>query len=551
LGIVYVIGHKNPDTDSVCAAMGMARLKRELGMKNVVAARAGALNPQTTFILERLGFTPPLYVPDVHPRARDVMTDRVFTVYEDTPLIKVMEIMDAEKVRFVPVVKADGRPYGVVTLMALAARFMEGTGPAGPARQVRASVANIREALGGRCLVDLTGKRVLELSIFVGAMGRESFLSTIKKEGADRSLVIVGDREDIQRETIEMGVAVLIVSGGLDVSEAVAAMAGKKGVSLIVSPFDSATTAQIVKLSTPASMICETTFSTIGCDELTENIKRRLAQVTGLIVVDKKGLLQGLVTRSRILKRSPISLILVDHNELSQAVDGAANVEIRGVIDHHRIGGFQSVSPIPFVCGPVGSTSTLVAEQFGAEGVELDKDMAGLLLSGVLSDTVVLKSPTTTERDRAVVKELEKISGLDYRAFGEEIFRATASLKKLGAETAVMGDHKAFTTAGKTFGIGQVETIGFDEFYDEKDKLREVLQALMARRGFYLSALLVTDIVHGTSLFLAVGVPEVLYKLGYPEIAKDLFELKGVISRKKQVVPHILNVFNEIYHDEK
>ncbi len=530
--------------------MGMARLKTELGMKNVVAARAGTLNPQTKFVLKRLGLEPPLYVSDVHPRAKDVMTDRVFTVHKDTPLIKVMEIMEEEKVRFVPVVSEDNRPYGVVTLMELAKRFMAGTGP-GAARQVRASIANMQEALGGRSLVDCTGTKVLELSIFVGAMGRESFLSTIKKEGAGRSLVIVGDREDIQRETIEFGVAVLIVSGGFDVSESVVAMAGKKGVSLIVSPFDSATTAQVVKLSTPASMICETTFSTIGSDELTENIKRRLAQVTGLIVVDKKGLLHGLVTRSRILKRSPISLILVDHNELSQAVDGAGSVEIRGVVDHHRIGGFQSVSPIPFVCGPVGSTSTLVAEQFYSEGVEMDKDMAGLLLSGVLSDTVVLKSPTTTERDRTIVARLEAISGLDYRAFGEEIFRATSSLTKLGAEAAVMGDHKVFTAAGKTFGIGQVETIGFDEFYKEKDNLRKELQGLMAKKGFYLSALLVTDIVKGTSLFLAVGVPEVLYKLGYREIGKDLYELKGVISRKKQVVPHILNAFNEIYQAEK
>jgi len=550
LGIVYVIGHKNPDTDSVCSAIGMARLKRELGMENVVAARAGTLNPQTTFILERLGLEPPLYVADVHPRARDVMTDRVFTVSPETPLIKVMEIMEEEKVRFVPVVTEDNRPYGVVTLMALAKRFMAGTGT-GAARQVRASTENIREALGGRSLVDFTGPRVLELAVFVGAMGRSSFLSTIKKEGPARSLVIVGDREDIQRETIELGVAVLIISGGFDVSESVVAMAGKKGVSLIVSPFDSATTAQIVKLSTPASMICDRAFETIGCDELTENIKRRLAHVTGLIVVDNEGLVHGLVTRSRILKRSPISLILVDHNELSQAVDGAANVEIRGVIDHHRIGGFQSVSPIPFVCGPVGSTSTLVAEQFEAEGVPMDKSIAGLLLAGVLSDTVVLKSPTTTERDRAIVNRLEKISALDYKTFGEEIFRATASLKKLGPEAAVNGDHKVFTAGGKTFGIGQVETVGFDEFYEEKDKLRRVLQSLMAKKGFYLSALLVTDIVRGTSLFLAVGVPEVFYHLAYPEVAKDLFELKGVMSRKKQVVPHIINIFNELYQADK
>ncbi len=546
MGTVYVIGHKNPDTDSVCSAIALARLKKRLGMENVVAARAGDLNPQTTFILERLGITPPLYVPDVHPRARDVMAENLFTVSPCTPLIKVVKLMEREKVRFIPVINEDGSPYGVITLMYLARKFMAATEP-GPARLVRASTDNIIEALGGRSLLDFTDGAQQTLSLFVGAMSVESFLSTIRSKGAEECVVVVGDREDIQRETIELGVHLLIVSGGFDVSDGVLSLAKEKGVSLIVSPFDSATTAQIVRLSTPASMICDTSFDTIDRNELTETIKYRLEKVTGLMVVNKKGVLQGLVTRSRILKPSPISLILVDHNELAQAVDGAAKVEIMGVVDHHRIGGFQSMKPIPFVCGPVGSTSTLVAELYGTEGVALDKDMAALLLAGVLSDTVLLKSPTTTDRDRDIVKILEKVSEIDSRVFGEEIFRATSSLKKRGAEAVVKSDHKVFTAAGKTFGIGQVETIGFDEFYKEKDNLRKVLQGLMAKEGLLLSALLVTDIVLGTSLFLAVGVPEVFFNLGYREIDKDVYELKGVISRKKQVVPHILNIFNEIY----
>ncbi len=550
MAMVYVIGHKNPDTDSVCSAIALAALKQKLGMENVAAARAGDLNPQTTFILERLGITPPLYVSDVHPRAKDVMAENVFTVSEDTPLIKVINIIEREKVRFVPVLAADGRPYGVITLLSLAQKFMSATEP-GPASLVRASTGNIREALGAETLLDFTKGALKTLSVFVGAMTVQSFMNIIKGEKAEECLVIVGDREDIQREIIALGVAVLIVSGGFIVSDAVLRLAEEKGVSLIVSPYDSATTAQIVRLSTPASKICDTSFETIGSNELTDEIKYKLGKVTGLMVVNKKGFLQGLVTRSRILKPSPVSLILVDHNELSQAVDGAGRVEIKGVVDHHRIGGFQSVKPIPFVCGPVGSTSTLVAELYDTEGVEMDKDVAGLLLAGVLSDTVLLKSPTTTERDRVVVKTLEKVSGLDYQIFGEEIFKATSSLKKRGPEAVVNGDHKAFTAAGKTFGIGQVETIGFDEFYKEKDKLRKVLQGLMAQKGFLLSALLVTDIVRGTSLFLAVGVPEVFYNLGYREIGKDVYELKGVISRKKQVVPHILNVFNEIYQAEK
>jgi len=212
-------------------------------------------------------------------------------------------------------------------------------------------------------------------------------------------------------------------------------------------------------------------------------------------------------------------------------------------VDHHRIGGFKSPRPIPFICGPVGSTSTLVAELYEAEGVKMEKDIAGLLLGAVLSDTVILRSPTTTERDRRVVERLEKISGLEHRAFGEEIFRATSSIGKRGAAAAVRGDHKVFSVGGRSFGIGQVETIGFDEFYDEKENLRRELEKIMEEKGLSLSALLVTDIVRGDSLFLAVGDAEVLYNLGYPELEPGLYELRGVISRKKQVAPHILHVF--------
>ncbi len=549
-GRVYVIGHRNPDTDSIASAMALARLKSELGMKNVIAARAGDLNPQTTFILGRLGLPAPVFVPDVHPRARDIMAEKVFTVSSHTPLIRVMELMERERVRFVPVVDIDGRPEGVITLMALSRMFMAITG-AGPQRVVRASTRNIRDALGGTSLLDLTGGEVRDLSIFVGAMTRKSFQGTIKREDPRRCVVIVGDREDIQREAVDMGTALLIVSGGFGVSDEVLEKARQRGVSIIMSPFDTAATAQVARLSAPASIICDNAFESVSPDERVEDMRYRLKRVTGLMVAGKDGVLRGVVTRSSLLKPSPVSLILVDHNELSQAVEGAESVEVLGVVDHHRIGGFKSPRPIPFVTGPVGSTSTLVAELYEAEGVKMDAKIAGLLLGAVLSDTVMLRSPTTTERDRRVVERLERTSGLEHMAFGEEIFRATSSIRKQGAGAAVRGDHKVFKADGRSFGIGQVETIGFGEFHEEKDNLRQELEKIREEKGLSLSALLVTDIVRGDSLFLAVGEAEVLYNLGYEELEPGLYELHGVISRKKQVAPHILHVFEGLYQDRK
>jgi len=519
--VVYVIGHRNPDTDSIASAMGLSRLKTGLGMENVVAARAGDLNPQTAFILGRLGLEPPVFVPDVHPRARDIMTEEVFTVSPETPLVRVMEIMERERVRFVPVITGNGKPVGVITLMALAGKFMSVTGP-GPARTLRASTRNIRDALGGSTVLDLTGEEVRDLSIFVGAMTTASFLRTMGREGAERCVVIVGDREDIQREAVNLGVALLIVSGGFGVSSGIIESARERGVSIIVSPSDTAATAQVARLSAPASLICETAFESVAPDERVEDMRHRLNRVTGLMVTGKDGALRGVVTRSSLLRPSPVSLILVDHNELSQAVEGADSVEILEVVDHHRIGGFKSPRPIPFICGPVGSTSTLVAELYEREGVKMERDIAGLLLGAVLSDTVILRSPTTTERDRAVVSRLEELSGLEHRAFGEEIFGATSSIRGRGAGAVVRGDHKVFTMDGRSFGIGQVETIGFDEFYGEKGNLERELERIMAEKGLVLSALLVTDIVRGDSLFLAVGEAEVLYNLGYEEVEPGL-----------------------------
>jgi manganese-dependent inorganic pyrophosphatase len=228
-------------------------------------------------------------------------------------------------------------------------------------------------------------------------------------------------------------------------------------------------------------------------------------------------------------------------------VDGAEEANIVEVIDHHRIGNFTTTHAIPFICEPVGSTSTLVAELWRRSGHEIGRKTAGLLLGGVLSDTVLLKSPTTTGRDRDIAGWLEEKSGLGLEAFGSEIFAATSSLKKRGPVGAVRGDHKVFEAKGRKFGIGQVETIGFEELADELQGLTEELRKVKDEKGLELSALLVTDIVMGTSLLVAVGEKDVMYNLGYPRVMDDVFELKNVISRKKQVVPHVLSVFNDIY----
>lgn len=546
--IIYIIGHKNPDTDSICSAIGLAELKRAEGVDNIEPARAGDINPQTSFILNYFNIKPPKYLVNVYPRAKDIMSKNVISVTENTTLLRTMEIIREENVRFIPVLDKSHKPKGIVTLMDLA-KIQIAQVEAESSRMVFTSASNIKGTLKGEMVTDFMGDSEINLYVYVGAMMEDSFLKVLGDSNPRECAVIVGDREQIQRISVERGICILIITGGLKVNSLIIDAARKRGVTIIISPFDSATTALRVRLSTPAHKVCNSEFEKVSPDDLVEDIKHRLTKSKnrGLVVLDTDGVMQGIITKSNLLRPSGIKLILVDHNELSQAIDGAEEVKIIEVVDHHRLGNFHTTQPISFLCEPVGSTSTIVSELFREKGIKIKRETAGLLLGGVLSDTVMLRSPTTTERDREIVPWLEEKSGLNHLAFGREIFTATSSLKKMGVEAVVKGDYKTYDTKGKKFGIGQVETVGFDEFYEVKEDLKGELLKVKNERGLRLSTLLITDIVYGNSLLLVVGEKEVIYNLDYPKLEEDIYELKNVLSRKKQLAPHFLSLFNEIY----
>jgi len=546
--ITYVIGHKNPDTDSICSALALAELKRLEGEENIEAARAGDVNPQTSYLLERFKVSPPKFLSNVYPRAKDMMTIDVLSVEESTPIIKVMEIIRDRNIRFIPVLNKKREALGVLAPVDIArnniAQF-----ETEKSRHVFTSLKNIVTTLGAHTISDSLGNEEKTFSVYVGAMEEESFLNVLGKTNPAECIVIVGDREGIQRISVERKIGILIVTGNLKVSPEIARTAKERGVSIITSPYDSATTALLVRMSTPAYKVCNDDFETASGDDLADDLKQRLATNggRGIVVVDKEGAMAGVITKSNLLKPSGIKLVLVDHNELSQAVDGADMVKICEVVDHHRLGNFHTTYPIRFICEPVGSTSTLVSEMYRKNNVGIRKEIAGLLLGGVMSDTVILKSPTTTDRDRDIVPWLEEKAGLNHVDFGREMFSATSSLKKIGPAKAVNSDYKTFEAKGNNFGVGQVETIGFDEFYEEKEKLGKELVKIKEAKSLKLSALLVTDIVQGTSLLLIEAEKEIIYNLGYPLVEEKVYELKNVLSRKKQVAPHLLSLFNEIY----
>jgi len=538
---IYVIGHKNPDTDSVASAMAYAHLKRALGCQGVTAAMAGALNPQTSWVLTRLGLEAPLYLADVHPKVRDVVRRTPITVPASAPLLTALELFHHDGIRILPVLDEAGAPVGVIPLLKIAERSLV-TGPAS-LRAVTASLSSIAACLEGQFLAGGCDGGLENLHLFVGAMGEGSFNSKIAGFDPENLIVVTGDRRAIQLSAIERGVRLLVVTGGLAVDDDVVQLAEEKGVALLSTPLDTAAAVSRARLATPARQLAEPVSESVGVGQPLGRLREKLLHATAVLVLEDDGTLAGVATKSSLLAPLPYALILVDHNELSQSVPGAEDLEILEVIDHHKLGNQPTSTPILFISSPVGSTCTIVSSQYDEYGITPPPEIAALLLAGILSDTVILKSPTTTRRDRDAVERLAALAGLDWEAFGAEIFAASGGLSAYGSPERVVGaDFKLFSQGETRFGVGQVEVFGFSEFNRMKPELKGALASLREKEGLDLAGLMVTDISTESTLFLMEGGHAFSRHMGYPEPEPHLFEMKGVMSRKKQLVPHLIKV---------
>ncbi|WP_243373637.1 putative manganese-dependent inorganic diphosphatase [Geotalea sp. SG265] len=541
----YVIGHRNPDTDSIASAIAYAALKQRRGMTNVIAAMAGQPNPQARFVLQKLGIPEPVYLPDVHPKVRDTLRRQPVTLSPGATAYEALEKFHGSGVRSLPVLDNQRRPQGVVTLLRLSENLLLPCPE--QHREMTTSSAALARTLGGTVIIGTACEDPSVMKLFIGAMEEESFLERIAGEQPDQLLIITGNRRSIQQAAIEQGVRILIITGGHGLEADLAALALERRVTVLLSPHDTATTAWLSRLSTPVSLIADPRFVTIGLGEPLAHLQQKLRTETAILALEENGTLAGVATKSSLLAPLPYGLILVDHNELGQAVPGAEAVEIAEVIDHHKLGNSHSTMPIAFFTSPVGSTCTLVAMRYRECDIEPEQNMAALLLAGILSDTVILKSPTTTDLDREMVAWLEKTAGVDAVGFGRDIFAASSSLKNYkSAEDAVMADFKLFQHEGKSLGIGQVEVVGYDEFFEMKEALLAALATLKKQEKLYISGLMVTDITTESSLFLVEGYTRIAHCMDYPQLEPHLYELKGIMSRKKQMVPHLFKILSKV-----
>ncbi len=540
---IYVIGHRNPDTDSICAALAYARLKQLTGNPDVIAARAGEINMQTEFVLNTFGIDLPLYLPDVKIRVRDVMTSEPRSVHMEMSVGDVLDFMNGYDLLMVPVTDREGHYRGAITLQDLA-KFYARHADAATSNRIVASLTGIAKAIQGNSLFLFEENDTKSGRIVVGAMETDGFRQVMEYYSGEGCVVIVGDRKEIQRYAIECQARCLIVTGGFLPDKAVLDLAQKKKVSVISSPYDTATTVRLMHLSTPAKEVFSSDFYSVSPYDLLLDVKSRMVDsaLRGCPVVDTDGKLTGILTRRDMLKDFRKKVILVDHNEASQAIPGIEEAEVIEVFDHHRIGSFQTLHPILFVVEPVGCTNTLVAELYLKQGVEPELPYAGIMLSAILSDTVIMKSPTTTDRDRRIAAYLANLTGLDIQKLGEDMFNASSDLLKKKPEEIIKTDYKVYEVGKEKIGIGQIEVIEMLTFEKIRESLLESLNKIMIEERLTLACLLVSDIIYENSLLLFSGDSGIVTRIGYPIIAPNLAELKGVLSRKKQLVPRILSV---------
>ena len=545
---ILVIGHRNPDTDSICSAIGYAEFKRLMGMTRVIPARCGDINDRIAFVLRTFGVAPPRFVPDVSPKVRDVMQHQVTSISPEATAAEALSMMEKGNLRVLPIVDDDRFCRGLISVFKMGKFLLPLEDREFGSRKVFASIRSLCRNLSAKLSFGVYVDREEELILMVGAMSVASFAERLPKYPREKVLVVVGDRRNIQELAIRQRVRAVVVTGDLTIDEDLVQLAQENEVSLLASPHDSATTVLLCRSAIGVDHIKHDHFLTFREDESLSSIRALAVSSSfqAFPVLDAYQRMVGILSKTDLLKRVDRKLILVDHNELSQAVKGADQVEIIEIIDHHRIGAFTSHQPMLFMNRPVGSTSTIVADLFFTHQLPMAKEIGGLLLAGLVSDTYNLTSPTTTEVDAEVLARLAKVTGMDPDDFTEQLFSSGSVLMGRPAADAITADCKEYTERGKKFSVAQIEEIGFNRFWERREALVEALESYRASNGYLFSSLLITDVVRQTSLLLVAGDTDYLSRIHYPEVDSGVFELSGVVSRKKQLLPFLVHCLENL-----
>ena len=544
---VVVIGHRNPDTDSICSAIAYAELKNKTSDLVCEPRRAGKMNQETEFVLKKFGVKPPRMCTDVNPKIRDVDYREMPGIPGSTSLRKAWEIMRDQKIDTLPVTSADNELEGVITVKDIATANMDVFDTEILAKS-KTSYKNILETLDGTMVVGSEDAVCATGRIRIGTATPEMLESTVEKG----DIVILTNRYESQLCAIEKEAALLIICNGSKVGRTIQRIAEETGVAIMTTPEDTYAVGKLISQCAPISYymtrddIMKFTLVTPVAD-----VTRVMAKVRHRYfpILDEDGKYCGMVSRRNIIALRKRRIILVDHNEATQAVEGFDQAEILEIIDHHRIGSLETSGPVYFRNQPVGCTATIITQMYDENGVEIPQKTAGLLLAAILSDTLVFRSPTCTPLDEATAKRLAKIAGVDINEFANEMFEAGEKLDGKTAEEVFLQDFKVFMCGDIRFGVAQGSYMTRKNLLAAENLLRPYLEEARNKQNVEDIYMLLTDVPKEESVVIGSGryAAEVLADGFETQPAEDgSFTLPGVVSRKKQFIPALMTAYQEL-----
>lgn len=544
--VIYVTGHKNPDSDSICAAYGYSEFKNRLGSNTpVIPVRLGTINNETQYILDTFGVKTPQLLETVKLKVEDLEIDSVGPVRPEISLRAAWNIMKDKKIKSLPVADANGHLVGILSISNLTSAYMD-IWDNQIIDKSNTTIENIVETLSANEIyIDVKNKR-FPGKLTVGAMHPESMKGIV--EAGD--IAIVGDRVEAQEELINLGVSLMIITGSHSLPANLVKLAEQKGVNVISTAHDSFTASRLIIQSIPVSYVMvKDNLVSFSTDDLVEDIKDIMVETRfrSYPVIDSDGKVIGTISRYHLISNFKKKVIQVDHNERGQSVDGLDEAEVLEIIDHHRVADIQTSNPIYFRNEPLGSSSTIVAKCFFEHGITPSKETAGLLTGAIISDTLLFRSPTCTEQDKEICNKLAEIAGIkDIEAFAKEMFKEGTSLKGKTVEEIFNQDFKPFNIGDFKIGVAQVNTMDIDGFMPLKEDMLDYMNQKAQNSKFDFMLLLLTDILNeGSQLLFTGSNVEIVEKTFNVKIENNTAFLPGVLSRKKQVIPPLTNIINQ------
>lgn len=535
---IYVIGHKNPDTDSICSAIAYAQLLNSACDKKYIPARCGPLNDETRYAIDYFGVEEPCFIDSVEACIADLPQIYSLSAEETLPTIDIIKIMDESNVRNVPITDSGGYLKGLISEYGLAQAYVRRD----KIEQLSITpikLNTLKRILGAEIMV--SSGDLLEGKVYIAIDALHVTLSRLKKN----DVAIVGDNEPAQLALISAGIAALIIADGAPVGERVKTAAEVEGVALLSTSLDAFGTGKMINLSLPVSHIMATDVPTITMDDSIEFAKQLVSnsRYRTACVIDSRGKYLGMISRNTFLEDISKHVILVDHNELGQAVEGIEKAEILEIIDHHRIGTISTLKPIRFINEPVGSTCTIIASKFIENGYDISREIAGIMLSGILSDTMVLRLSTTTEKDREVVGKLSDIIGIDPLDYGTELIKKGMNLEDEDMESLLMRDTKKYELYGKKMIISQLMIPTFEFSHKNSDEILRISRKIKKNTGTDIFAVLITSVFENSSELYIAADDIVISKTG---AGKQPVLLEGIMSRKNDFLPWFGRILKNI-----